>query len=83
MSTVHPIIDIGANLTNPSLIQDLEQILQRASDVGISTIVVTGTDLKESEKAIQLCTQHPQQLVCTEVFTLIMPVTGRQIPQVK
>ena len=65
MSTVHPIIDIGANLTNPSLIQDLEQILQRASDVGISTIVVTGTNLKESEKAIQLCTQHPQQLVCT------------------
>jgi TatD DNase family protein len=65
MSTTYPIIDIGANLTNQSLIQDLEQILQRASDVGIRTIVVTGTNLKESEKAVQLCTQHPQQLVCT------------------
>lgn len=65
MSNANQMIDIGVNLTNKSLMQDLEQVLQRATDAGISTIVVTGTDVKESEKAVQLCTQHPQQLVCT------------------
>ena len=58
-------IDIGVNLTNKSLMQDLVQVLQRATDAGVDKIVVTGTDLKESEKAVQLCTQYPRQLVCT------------------
>lgn len=58
-------IDIGVNLTNKSLTQNLEQVLQRAADAGISKIVVTGTNLIESEKAVHLCTQYPQQLICT------------------
>ncbi|MFT7495776.1 MAG: TatD DNase family protein, partial [Urechidicola sp.] len=60
MSNAYPIIDIGANLTNKGLMQNLEQILLRATDAGINKIVVTGTDLNESEKAVQLCNQHPQ-----------------------
>jgi len=58
-------IDIGVNLTNKSLMQNLEQILQRATVAGVNKIVVTGTDLKESQKAVQLCGHHPQHLVCT------------------
>ena len=58
-------IDIGVNLTNKSLMLDLEQVLQRASDAGVHKIVVTGTDLIESQKAVQLCKQHPNHLVCT------------------
>jgi TatD DNase family protein len=65
MSNAIQMIDIGVNLTNKSLMQDLEQVLQRATDAGINTIVVTGTNLKESEKAVQLCIQNPQQLICT------------------
>ncbi|MFT5658224.1 MAG: TatD DNase family protein [Gammaproteobacteria bacterium] len=58
-------VDIGVNLTNKSLMQDLPSVLQRASDAGVTRLVVTGTSLEESEKAIQLCQQYPQQLVCT------------------
>ena len=61
----NPIIDIGVNLTNKSLMQNLEPVLQRANNAGVNKIVVTGTNLKESEKAVQLCNQHPQHLVCT------------------
>ncbi|MCP3690454.1 MAG: hydrolase TatD [Gammaproteobacteria bacterium] len=58
-------IDIGVNLTNKSLMHDLEAVLQRASISGVTQMVVTGTTLPESEAAIALCEQYPQQLVCT------------------
>jgi len=43
--------DIGANLTHPSFHEDLDAVLSRASSAGISTIVVTGTTVLESEMA--------------------------------
>ncbi len=58
-------IDIGVNLTNKSLMQDLDGVLQRASASAVTQMVVTGTTLQESQTAIALCEKHPQQLVCT------------------
>jgi len=43
--------DIGANLTHPSFHDDLDAVLARASSAGVSTIVVTGTTVLESEMA--------------------------------
>lgn len=59
------LIDIGINLTNNSFTSDLDQVLARAQQAGVATMVVTGTDLQESEKALELCQHYPQQLVCT------------------
>ena len=47
-------IDIGANLTHPAFRDDLPQVLQRARDAGVSTIIVTGTTVEESRKALEL-----------------------------
>ena len=58
-------IDIGANLTNRSLMKDLDGGSTRAADASVRQIVVTGTNLDESSKAIELCHQYPDQLVCT------------------
>jgi len=58
-------IDIGVNLTNKSLMQDIDSVLARAQQVGVGHMVVTGTNLEESEAAIALCEQYPDQLVCT------------------
>ena len=58
-------IDIGANLTNRSLMKDLDGVITRAADASVRQIVVTGTNLDESSKAIELCHQYPDQLVCT------------------
>ncbi|HYL91033.1 MAG TPA: TatD family hydrolase [Burkholderiales bacterium] len=46
--------DIGANLTHSSFHGDLDAVLARASAAGVSTIVVTGTTVLESEMAAQI-----------------------------
>ena len=58
-------IDIGANLTNKSLSKNLDVVIDQASAAGVKQIVVTGTNIEESNKAIQLCEQYPDYLVCT------------------
>jgi TatD DNase family protein len=59
------LIDIGVNLTNKSLMQDLEAVMQRATVSGVEQMVVTGTSIEESRKAIALCQQYPKRLVST------------------
>ncbi len=58
-------IDIGVNLTNKGLMQDIDGVLQRASTSGVTQMVVTGTTLEESKAAIALCADYHEQLVCT------------------
>lgn len=58
-------IDIGVNLTNKSLMQDLQGVLQRSIEHHVTNLVVTGTTLEESRKAIDLCRLYPHRLICT------------------
>jgi TatD DNase family protein len=59
------LVDIGVNMTNKSLLADLEGVLQRAAVAGVSQMVVTGTTLTDSAQAIELCAQYPTALVST------------------
>ena len=59
------LIDIGVNLTNKSLLADIEAVLQRAANAGVTQMVITGTTLAESAGAIELCASRPQTLVST------------------
>ncbi len=58
-------IDIGVNLTNKSLLQDLDGVLLRASAAGVEQVVVTGTTLEESQAALELCQRFPEKLFST------------------
>ena len=58
-------IDIGVNLTDRSLSRDLDGVMLRALNAGVSKMVVTGTNIEESAKAIALCQQFPEALICT------------------
>ena len=58
-------IDIGVNLTNKSLLADVDAVLQRAQQAGVTQMVVTGTSIAESQKAIELCERYPEHLVST------------------
>jgi TatD DNase family protein len=58
-------IDIGANLTNRAFAGDLDSVLERAWEHGVDCIVVTGTDVASSERAIALCDRAPSRLYCT------------------
>lgn len=59
------LVDIGANLTNPSFRDDLNEVLDRAASAGVAQIVVTGTDEESSTKAAELAAQHPHRLYST------------------
>ena len=44
-------IDIGANLTHASFKEDLGEVVSRAREAGVTSMVVTGTTVEESREA--------------------------------
>lgn len=63
--SVLPCIDIGVNLTHRSFRQDLTDVIYRARDVGVSTMIVTGTCLRSSQEAADLSLNFPGTLYAT------------------
>lgn len=51
------LIDIGVNLTHPSLAPQAEALLERAWAAGVCQMVLTGTSVAESEASLALCRQ--------------------------
>lgn len=58
-------IDIGINLTNARFDKDRAAVIERAILVDVKGMLVTGTSVSESKKALTLCHQYPQFLACT------------------
>lgn len=58
-------IDIGVNLTNSRFDKDRSEVISRALSSGIQGILITGTNVLESQKAYELCQQFPNYLYCT------------------
>ena len=58
-------IDIGVNLTNTRFDKDRDELIVRAKSKGVSAMLVTGTNLSESQKALQLSAQYPDYLYST------------------
>lgn len=55
--------DIGVNLTNERF--DIEPVLKRAEEAGVESILITGTSVQESVKALEICRQSVKGLYCT------------------
>ncbi|MGH8690907.1 MAG: TatD family hydrolase, partial [Burkholderiales bacterium] len=51
-------IDIGANLTHPAFQPDLDAVVARARPAGVAQVVVTGTTVGESRRAIEIAGQY-------------------------
>ncbi|MBV1910489.1 MAG: TatD family hydrolase [Kangiellaceae bacterium] len=58
-------IDIGVNLTNQRFDKDREAIIIAAQQTDIVAQIVTGTNLQESQQALQLSSQYTNQLFST------------------
>ena len=58
-------IDIGANLTHNSFNDDIDEVIERAADAGITRIVLTGSDVTSSEDALALARTRPGVLYAT------------------
>ncbi len=63
--SVVTLIDIGANLTHDSFDADRDAVLERARTAGVAAMIVTGSSLDDSEKAIALARRHPGLLRAT------------------
>jgi TatD DNase family protein len=50
--------DIGANLTHASFQPDLGEVVRRARDAGVGTLIVTGTSVEESRRATEIADAH-------------------------
>ena len=51
-------IDVGVNLTNKRFDKDCEDVLRRAQQSGLGSLLITGTSVEESKKALLLCQQY-------------------------
>ena len=60
-----PLIDIGINLTHDSYEADRDEVIERARAAGVTQLIVTGSSLASTRKAISLAQQRPQQLFAT------------------
>lgn len=63
--TAQVLVDIGANLAHDSFDADRDAVLARARTAGIAALIVTGSTLADSARAIALCRQHPEMLRAT------------------
>ncbi len=61
----HTLVDIGANLAHDSFDADREQVIERGRAAGVAVMIVTGSTLDDSEKAIALCRRHAGHLRAT------------------
>lgn len=59
------LIDIGVNLSNKAFAGDLEAVLDRARRAGVTTEIVTGTNLDASRRALELARRRPKELYAT------------------
>jgi TatD DNase family protein len=61
----HPLVDIGINLAHDSYDHDREDVVEAAVAAGVVRMVVTGSSLESSQRAIELCERWPQWLRAT------------------
>ncbi len=59
------LIDIGANLTHDSFDNDRDDLIRRAQDAGVKTMIVTGSTAQTSSDALALARQYPGTLYAT------------------
>ncbi|KAA0201888.1 hypothetical protein HAZT_HAZT000262 [Hyalella azteca] len=59
------IVDIGANLTNKKFTRDLDSVVSRAQDAGVTKIIVPGTTVHSSKEALRLTHLYPGVLYST------------------
>lgn len=52
-------IDVGVNLSASAFKKDLSAVIERAQQVNVSQLIVTGTNIEHSEFALQLTQKYP------------------------
>lgn len=59
------LVDIGINLTHRSFDRDRDAVIARAASAGVTTLVITGTSVRESQRAAELARARPTTCFAT------------------
>lgn len=59
------LIDIGINLAHDSYDRDRAEVILRARSAGVAAMIVTGSTVNDSARAIELCRRYPSVLRAT------------------
>ena len=65
MDETYEIIDIGVNLAHRAFQVDREQVIGCALAAGVRQMIITGTNLRNSQEALRIARAHPGQLFIT------------------
>lgn len=63
-------IDIGVNLTNERFDKDRTELIVRAKNEGVTQLLITGTNVDESRKALALCQHYENEFPKTLYSTV-------------
>ncbi|KAG3114918.1 hypothetical protein PI124_g2539 [Phytophthora idaei] len=72
------LFDFDCNLTHEDLRGNVTVLMQQAEAVGVKEMLVPGATIEESQRAIELCRQHPTKLFPTAG---VHPYTARAMPK--
>jgi TatD DNase family protein len=61
----HELVDICFNFTHKSFRADEAEVMERAGQAGIRTMIVTGSSVEDTQTAIQLAEHYPARLAAT------------------
>nr|MDT0250436.1 TatD family hydrolase [Endozoicomonas sp.] len=59
------LVDIGVNLSNKAFDKDRDDVVSRAIEQGVTTMILTGTSLEESQQVLDLARRYPGHCFCT------------------
>lgn len=59
------LVDIGVNLTHRRFDEDRADVIGRAADVGVTSMILTGVSLEESRAAVAMAAQYPDAMRAT------------------
>ncbi len=59
------LVDICFNFTHKSFRKDEAEVIDRAVEAGVTTMIVTGSSLPESARGLELVARHPRHLYAT------------------
>lgn len=62
---IRELVDIGVNLTHRSFDRDRDAVIARGIAAGVTTLVITGTSVPDSQRAAALARQRPAQSFAT------------------
>ena len=71
-------IDSHAHLFFTDYSEDLEAVLSRAKEAGVSTILVPGTDLRTSREAVLLAERYENIFACVGIHPHEVSKAGHQ-----